>query len=368
MKSRKSATASSNINELMTLYFLVHTTEKAGTEIEAKLWYEGDAIPYNTTGSIGVVKANSTPINYEGRNGLRLMLEGDTTPVRDIQIGWHNAREVEKDLGGRSVESYHWVPVTKPSDISKRNPSDIILCLDKTNKIYIGYSNKASAGKDTTPKFNTNINAFYSQLGDTTQLSSIQSIMDVSWNHAVGLVSATNINATRVLNQLNKQILQADYTESNLKAEFGELGRAFNLDDLNFYGEDFYYPYRNILINYFSEHLENADNLSYFLKTISGYTFASGGTPCPYKLLVGSTTGSTITDVSSDDALKSILEAPSKNLTSIVSTYGGTKQSFKLDFKVDDKSVNIPITVRTRATGGWSGKSLYIETSGVKVT
>ena len=67
-------------------------------------------------------------------------------------------------------------------------------------------------------------------------------------------------------------------------------------------------------------------------------------------------------------SLKSILEAPSKNLTSIVSTYGGTKQSFKLDFKVDDKSVNNPITVRTRATGGLSGKSLYIETSGVKVT
>ena len=84
--------------------------------------------------------------------------------------------------------------------------------------------------------------------------------------------------------------------------------------------------------------------------------------------MVGSVRGSTITDVSSDDALKSILETPSKNLTNIVSTYDGTKQSFKLDFKVHDKNVNIPITVRTRATGGWSGKSLYIETSGVKVT
>ena len=371
MRTRKSATASSNINELMTLYFLVHTTEKAGTEAEATLWYEGDAIPYNTTGSIGVVKAESTAINYEGPKGLRLMLEGDTTAVRDIQIGWHNARAVEKDLLERkirNVESYHWVPVNKPGDISKRNPSDIILCLDKTNKIYTGYSNKASAGKDTTPKFNTNINAFYSQLGDATQLSSIQTIMDVSWNHAAGLVSATKINATRVLNQLNKQIENADYTESNLKVEFAELGKAFNMDELNFYGEDFYYPYRNILINYFSDHLENAENLSYFLKTISGYTFASGGTPCPYKLLVGTTTSSTITDVSSDDTLRSILDTPSKDLTSIVSTYGGTKQSFKLDFTVGDKNVHIPITVRTRATGGWSGKSLYIETSGVKVT
>ena len=114
--------------------------------------------------------------------------------------------------------------------------------------------------------------------------------------------------------------------------------------------------------------MENAENLSYFLKTISGYTFSTGGTPCPYKLLVGSTTSSTITDVSSDDTLRSILDTPSKDLTSIVSTYGGTKQSFKLDFTVGDKNVHIPITVRTRATGGWSGKSLYIETSGVKVT
>ena len=94
--------------------------------------------------------------------------------------------------------------------------------------------------------------------------------MDVSWNHAVGLVSATNINATRALNQNRNAITNADYTESNLKDEFAKLGKAFIDDTLNFYGEDFYYPYRNILINYFSEHLENAENLSYFLKTISG--------------------------------------------------------------------------------------------------
>ena len=66
-----------------------------------------------------------------------------------------------------------------------------------------------------TPKFNTNINAFYKQLGDTNQLSSIQSIMDDSWEHAAGLVSATNINATRTLNQNRDAIKNADYTESN---------------------------------------------------------------------------------------------------------------------------------------------------------
>ena len=69
-------------------------------------------------------------------------------------------------------------------------------------------------------KFNTNINAFYKQRGDTTQLSSIQSMMDDSWELAAGLVSVRKLNATRVLNQLNKQIENADYTESNLKDEF----------------------------------------------------------------------------------------------------------------------------------------------------
>ena len=31
------------------------------------------------------------------------------------------------------------------------------------------------------------------------------------------------------------------------------------------------------------------------------------------------------------------------------------------------KNVSIPITCRTRSAGGWSGKSLYITTSGFKV-
>ena len=361
MKSRKSATASSDINELMTLYFLKNNTEKAGTEAEAKAWIRHKLQKEN--GDTGIVKAESTSISYTELRGL---IDKDSTAIRDVQIGWNNAKAVKTDLGGRSVSTYHWVPVTKVGGIIKKNPSDIILKL--SDNTYIGYSNKISAGKDTTPKFNTNINAFYKQLGDSNQLSSIQSIMDDSWEYAAGLVSATKINATRALNQNREAIKNADYTESNLKAEFGDLGRDFNSDELNFFGADFYYPYRNNLITLFAKHLENADNLSYFLQTVSGYTFSTGGTPCPYKLLVGSVRGSTITDVSSDDALKSILETPSKDLANIVTTYDGTKQSFKLDFKVHDKNVNIPITVRTRATGGWSGKSLYIETSGVKVS
>ena len=38
-----------------------------------------------------------------------------------------------------------------------------------------------------------------------------------------------------------------------------------------------------------------------------------------------------------------------------------------MTFDVGNKSITIPITARTRATGGWAGRSLYIETPGVKV-
>ena len=111
------------------------------------------------------------------------------------------------------------------------------------------------------------------------------------------------------------------------------------------------------------------ENLSYFLKTISSYTFATGGAPCPYKLLVGTANGpSTIKDISSDDALKDVLNADSSRLKNIVGDYDGKKQSFKLTFTVGKQNITIPVTARTRAKGGWSGKALYIETPGVKVT
>ena len=41
----------------------------------------------------------------------------------------------------------------------------------------------------------------------------------------------------------------------NLKKEFATLGRAFNDDGLNFFTDDFYYPYRNNLITKFANHL-----------------------------------------------------------------------------------------------------------------
>jgi hypothetical protein len=374
MTQRKSATASSDINELMSLYFLVHPTEKAGTKKIATTWLRGTkrspSIPFNTTGSIGVVKGDATLINYNGKKSMSELFEKpDADAITNIQIGWHNARAVEKDLktilGNRTIQSYHWVPKVKPNYVNSSNPSDIILKLSDDS--FIGYSNKATVGKDTTPKFNTNINAFYGKSGDTTQLTLIQSIMNDSWNHAVKSVDSQYKNATTALNNTLQSVLDANFTESNLKKTFAKLGRAFNDDKLNFFAADFYYPYRNTFITKFVDHLMVSENLSYFLKTISSYTFATGGDPCPYKLLVGTTGGSTIKDISSDDALRDILGADSKYLTDIVGDYDGKKQSFKLSFKVGKQNITIPITARTRATGGWAGKALYIETPGVKV-
>ena len=47
--------------------------------------------------------------------------------------------------------------------------------------------------------------------------------------------------------------------------------------------------------------------------------------------------------------------------------YDGKSQSFEMKFRYGRKNITIPITCRTRAAGGWSGKSLFITTSGVKV-
>ena len=326
------------------------------------------------TGNIGVVKADSTIIDYKGLGKLLDKPKKEDT-IANIRIGWHNARAVEKDLktilGKRTIQSYHWVPKVKPNDVNSSNPSDIILKLSDDS--FIGYSNKATVGKDTTPKFNTNVNAFYGKVGDSTQLTSIQSIMNASWNYAKTLVDSkyTNAtNATTVLNDTLKSVLDANFTESNLRKTFAKLGRAFNKDGLKFFTSDFYYPYRNTFIKKFIEHLMVPENLSYFLQTISSYTFATGGAPCPYKLLVGTTDRSTIKEISSDDTLRGILGTKDTPTipTDITNEYDGKKQSFKLFFKVNKDSITIPVTARTRAKGGWSGKALYIETPGVKVT
>ena len=73
------------------------------------------------------------------------------------------------------------MPRGKPDGVGGKNPSDVIIKLSDGN--YIGYSNKI-AGKDATPKINTNMTAFYSKLADRKQLSNIQKMIDDAWNDA----------------------------------------------------------------------------------------------------------------------------------------------------------------------------------------
>ena len=111
----------------------------------------------------------------------------------------------------------------------------------------------------------------------------------------------------------------------------------------------------------------------YFLNTVFFYTYDDPrvkSTPCPYKLLIGRPDGgaSQIKDVSANADLKNIVAVKKSNqLSKIRFDYNGTAQGFKMHFSWKDYKVLMPITCRTRATGGWSGKSLFIETSGLKI-
>ena len=153
---------------------------------------------------------------------------------------------------------------------------------------------------------------------------------------------------------------------------FSKLAESFKADGLDFYADAFYYKFRNNLITSFSNSLTSPGNMVYFLNTIYYYTYddpRTTFTPCPYKLLIGRANSiSSIKDISSDQNLKEILfnKDPSK-LSSIQSVYDGVRQSFQMKFRYENKNVMIPITCRTRQAGGWSGKSLFITTSGVKV-
>jgi len=197
-------------------------------------------------------------------------------------------------------------------------------------------------------------------------LAAIKSIIDRSWNAAAATVKGENAKAA--LNSI--RIESEPYSESGSRDAFANIARAFIKDGLDFYGKDMYYPYRNNLIEGFKNHLSSPFNLSYLLRTVYFYTYddpSKSFTPCPYKLLIGQVNGSSnIKAVSDDTMLKSMLIANPAEYQKLTGYYDGSSQSFKMSFKYKKKTVNVPITCRTRAAGGWSGKSLYITTSGVK--
>jgi hypothetical protein len=357
-KSRKDSTASSNVNELLSLYFLAYPGDfKGGTEsFITKINSKSGNIQNILTGEYG-------SITYER---LAELLENDESPERDIKIGYNNAVAIKKDIG----PDWHilfWTPRAKPADIAPSNPSDIIIRMNDSS--YQGYSNKITMGEDVTPKFNTNIIAFYNKKGDETQVNNIKELIDTSWNEAAKSVPSSAKNAKKAIKSFN--ISNEDFSETTSKSSFADLAREFEKDKLNFYGEDFYYKFRNNFIAKFSEYLEDPINLKYFINTIGLYTYGDeSSTPCPYKLLIGSEAGSTIKDVSGDQLLKAIVTTKNtKDIKSINNSYDGSSQSFIINFTYKkDTSVSIPVTTRTRAAGGWSGKALYINTPGIKIS
>jgi len=352
-KSRKNSTASSDVNEFLSLYFLANPTKLSAFE-----WMKEVG---GLTGGTGVYRGEGDEVTYEH---LKELLDLDETAERDIEIGLNNAKEVKKDIG-KNWSKLYWTPRGKPGGISKGNPSDVIVQLKDGS--YVGYSNKIASGKDVTPKFNTNIWAFFSKLGNTKFIKKSISWMDDAWKTAEKSVPK---KAKRSLAALHRfDIKKEKPSESSSKREFAHTAKSFIKDKLNFYAEDFYHIYRNALIQNLGSFLKKSNNLVYFLNTIAFYTFDDpNSTPCPYKLLIGSTDGSIVKDVSTNEDLKHLLlNKNSSKLKSIKFNYNGTSQQFKINFKFEDKTVNIPITCRTRAAGGWQGKSLFITSPGVEI-
>jgi len=360
MISRKDSTASSNVNEFLTVYFL-RNPSMTPSELENHSYKMGRS-------STGILTGDGNPVTFED---LGKLIDADETAERDIKIGLNNAKAVQKDIIRKGIKNLYWVPRAKPQGISPKTPSDVII--EFTDGFFKGYSNKITSGsKDATPKFNTNIYAFYGKLGDGTQQANIGNIINESWNQASSKVKGKT--AREAIE--NFDISQEKFSETSSRAAFLNLSKSFEADGLKFYAGDFYYPFRNNLIKNFSSYLTNPVNMVYFLNTIYFYTYddpTKDFTPCPYKLLVGRETGeSTIKDVTDDESLKEFLfnKNPSR-LTSIQNLYDGTSQSFtmRLNFTNGElKQATIPITCRTRSAGGWAGKSLFISTSGVKLS
>jgi len=355
MKKRKDSTASSNVNEFLTVYFMVHQAEKNMDSIE---W---EKITAGKTGDTGILNGEGGKVTYEE---LVDLLDKDETAQRDIKIGMSNATAVLNDLKGRTIKKLYWVPRGKGNGISDLNPSDVIIELDDG---FVGYSNKIAGGKDATPKMNASIVAQYEKLNDTKQVKTIKGFIDKSLKTAFDNVK--NVQLKKSITPLLKKVSKEKYTEGGSKSTFVKIAREFIKHGLNFYQDGFYYTYRNTLIDSFSKHLKKDVNLQYMLNTMGFYTYPDAdSTPCPYKLLIGAESKSVIKDVGENEELKAIfLEKDKRAYSSIKIEYKDGQQSFKVHFKhkPTGKTCVLPITLRTRSSGGWSGKALYMTSSGL---
>ena len=364
MKSRKDTTASSNVNEILSVFFLIN---KYSTNYLKKVQSDASKFGKKSTGVLNPAKSGSIEqVTYEY---LGELIDKDETAERDIKIGYNNSIAVKKDLKNQTIKKVYWYPRGKPPGVSEKNPSDVVVQLN--NDDYIGYSNKIAAGADKTPKFNTNINAYYNKLGDNAQIKATQKLTDEAWDEATKQIPKNKKIVISGVKGLD--IKKEPYSETGSREEFGVLGVLFRAAKLNFYAEDFYYPFRNNVIKKLGKHLLKPDNLMYFLNTVFFYTYDDPrvkSTPCPYKLLIGRPDGgaSQIKDVSANADLKNIVAVKKSNqLSNIKFDYSGTSQGFNMNFLWKDYKVLMPITCRTRAAGGWQGKSLFISTSGLKI-
>ena len=357
MKKRQSATASSDVNEYLSLYFIKHpkfTDAKTFMSNIGKL-----------TGDTGIL-ASGGAVTYED---LRELLDKDEKVERDILIGNHNSKAVIADLKSMKVKwsVLHWSPGAKPGGIRRNNPSDIIIELDDGS--YIGYSNKISAGKDATPKLNTGIWSAYKKRADATQLKNIERMIDKAWDDAARKIKSSSKNAYPAIKRFN--IKKEAFSETTSQEAFMGLAKSFDKDKLKFFTDDMYWPFRNNLIKAYSKYLKKPANMRYLINTVAIYTYDDpSDTPCPYKLLIGSEKGSTLKDVVSDDTHRQIFfSEDDTDFTKIITTYDNKSQSFKAQFthKPSGLTVNWPITLRTRAQGGWGGKNLYFTTRGFKI-
>ena len=359
MTTRKNATASSNVNEFLSVYFLVQPPMKPDELVNYVSQQKGNT---------GVLKGEGTPVTF---SQLADLLDEDETPERDINIGLNNARAIQGDISGRSIRTVYWVPKKKPRNVNPTNPSDTVV--EFNDGFLQGYSNKIASGTDKTPKFNTNVNAFYKELGNFSQLMNVQKLINDAFFEAKEEVKGENAKEALDFYYENEFENEA-YGETGSQKNFGELAEFFRLDGLDFNRKDFYYPFRNKFITKFANYLKDPANMVYFLRTIYKYTYGDptqSFTPCPYKLLIGTPMGaSTLKNVSSDESLKELLfnEDPSR-ITDIDDNYNDLTQGWDMTFKFLNgkvKDVTLPIVARTRF-GGLQGKAFFLSSSGVKM-
>ena len=360
MVSRKNATASSNVNEFLSVYFLVQPPMNPDKLVDYVSQQKGNT---------GVLKGEGTPVTFPQ---LADLLEEDETPERDINIGLNNAKAIQGDIKGRSIKTVYWVPKQKPKNVNPTNPSDTVIEFD--DGFLQGYSNKIASGTDKTPKFNTNINAYYRELGDFSQLMNVQKLINDAFFETKENVKGKNAKEALDFYYENEFDNEA-YTETGSSKNFGELAEFFRLDGLSFNQKDFYYPFRNTFIKKFAEYLKDSKNMVYFLRTLYKLTYGDPTqtfTPCPYKLLIGTPMGaSTLKNVSSDEALKELLyNEDDDRIINIKDTYDGVSQGWNMTFKFlngKPKDVTLPIVARTRF-GGLQGKAFFLSSSGVQIS